>query len=150
MDVDCCLSCTASYPGIRLRWSDAYGSESPLETSLALNRVLQIYDTLNNAGISYDESKAREHFLLIAKNLDIDPAQAAKLDCSQQVSATLLNQRPNIVYVILESLGSNEFGGFGNPHNPTSFLDDLAVNGTVFDRCSIPTGGGTAARSLQP
>ncbi|MDH5393528.1 MAG: sulfatase-like hydrolase/transferase [Gammaproteobacteria bacterium] len=128
-----------------LRWSDAFFTKSPFVNAVAVNPVLFFYDTLHNKQKRYDKAKAEKHFPLMAKFLGIDAKLNKPLDYSRVIAATDKHKTPpNIVYVILESFGANQYGLFGNSLDSTPYLDELGRQGLVFDRFSIPTGGGTA------
>ena len=58
----------------------------------------------------------------------------------------MLNDKPNIVIIFLESVGLNRMGRVGNPLNPTPFMDKISNEGIFFDRFYIPMVG--TARSV--
>ncbi|MDH5518672.1 MAG: sulfatase-like hydrolase/transferase [Gammaproteobacteria bacterium] len=128
-----------------LRWSDAFFTKSPFVNAVAVNPVLFFYDTLHNKQKRFDKAKAEKYFPLMAAHLGIDTALNKPLDYSRVIAAKPgKTPAPNIVYVILESFGSNQYGLFGNSLDSTPYLDQLGRQGLVFDRFTIPTGGGTA------
>lgn len=126
-----------------LRWSDAFISKTPFVNAVAINPVLYFYDTLHNKEKNYDQAKAEKYFPVVAKYLGVDVNK--KLDFSRKVASTNKSlTTPNIVYVILESFGSNQYGLFGNTLDSTPYLDEIGKNSIVFDRFIVPTGSGTA------
>lgn len=128
-----------------LRWSDAFFTKSDFVNAVAVNPVLFFYDTLHNKQKSYDKEKTEKHFPLMARHLGINLQQNKSLDYTRVTPArSKQSVAPNIVYVIMESFGSNQYGLFGNNLNSTPYLDELGRQGLVFDRFTIPTGGGTA------
>ncbi|MDQ7016905.1 MAG: LTA synthase family protein [Gammaproteobacteria bacterium] len=134
-----------------LRWSDAFMGNNAFASALALNPVLFYFDTLKyEVEQPYDEAQARRAYPLMAKYLGLPtltattPLNYARQIVSKRHNSTL--KKPNIIYVLVESLGANQLGLFGNTLNATPNLDRLAGEGLFFDRFYVPVGG--TARSV--
>jgi len=125
-----------------LRWGDAFYNDQPFLNALGLNPTLFYFDTIKTRRIIYDEGRAKAEFPVIARHLGISPDNK-ELDFTRSFPGNKGN-RPNIIYVILESFGANQYGLFGNPLNSTPYLDEIGKQGLVFDHFYVPTGGGTA------
>ncbi|MDC6726373.1 sulfatase-like hydrolase/transferase, partial [Leclercia adecarboxylata] len=50
-------------------------------------------------------------------------------------------QPPNVVFVMLESLGTSAVGAYGNPLNPTPNIDRLAKQSLFFKNFYVPVTG---------
>lgn len=129
-----------------LRWSDAFFSNVPFANSMAVNPVIYFYDTMKNKQQDYDKAAAEKFYPVIAEYLGIDITINAPLDYTRKVAEKpeITKKPPNIIYVLLESLGSNQYGMFGNALNPTPNLDELGRKGLVFSQFSATTSGNTA------
>ena len=134
-----------------LRWSEAYFSNDIAVAALALNPVLFFADTYSNRGHSYDEEVVRRTYPLIRKHLGMNVSQAASLDQLQYSRVSNggggnelvrpMAQPPNIVLIMLESLGANRLGVFNNALDPTPNLDALAKQGHFFPNFFVPSSG---------
>lgn len=134
-----------------LRWSEAYFANDIAIAALGLNPVLFFADTFSNRGHSYDKEIVRRTYPLIRKHLGMNALRAASPDelrysreSSEVAGDELVRsmaQPPNIVLVMLESLGANRLGVFNNPLNPTPNLDTLAKQGHFFPNFFVPSSG---------
>ncbi len=132
-----------------LRWSDAFSGNNAFASALALNPVLFYFDTLKyEVDQPYDAEQARKYYPLMARYLGLPNAVTGeKLDYARQVQSDRTpTKKPNIIYVLVESLGANQFGLFGNTLQATPNLDRLAQEGVLFERFYVPVGG--TARSV--
>jgi len=130
---------------VPLRWSDAFYSGDAQIAALGLNPVVFLYDTLRVDPVAYDEAEARRHYPLMADYLGIDRPDAQALDYRRQqpaqVSAAANGRQPNVVFIMLESLGTSAVGAYGNPLNPTPNLDRIAREGWFFRHFYVPVTG---------
>lgn len=131
-----------------LRWSEAYGSQSPYVVALGLNPVLQIADTWEHRQRTFDIDLVREHYDEVATYLGVDEPDAESLNFRRHVPARDLKgaKQPNIVIVICESFAAFKAGCLGNTLNPTPRFDAMAAEGLLFDRFFVPSG--PTARSV--
>src|SRR5690606_39638631 len=70
------------------------------------------------------------------RSSDLEPdAQALNFQRTQAPQPYRLQaeRRPNVVFVMLESLGTSAVGAYGNPLNPTPNIDRLAKESWFFE-----------------
>ena len=130
---------------VPLRWSDAFFSGHNQVAALGLNPVIFLYDTVKVGQSRYDEAQVREHYAVIAKYLGVDQPDPQTLNFVRhqapqpyKVSST---RPPNVMFVMLESLGTSAVGAYGNPINPTPNIDRLATQSWFFEHFYVPVTG---------
>ena len=130
---------------VPLRWSDAFFSGNSQVAAVGLNPVLFLYDTLKVGQSQFDEAQVRTHYPQVAKYLGVDQPDAQQLSFSREQGVQpykLAGERPpNVVFVMLESLGTSAVGAYGNPLNPTPNLDKLATQSWFFKHFYVPVTG---------
>jgi len=131
-----------------LRWNDAFFTGNPIVAALGLNPVLNFTDSFNYrfAG-KYNEDAVRSHYQVMAEYLNVDKTDAATLNYSRnkpansETATVRLAKKPNIVMVMLESLGASRLGLFGHPLAPSPNLDKIANEGWFFPNFYVPVSG---------
>ncbi|MCF5233359.1 LTA synthase family protein [Pseudomonas sp. OE 28.3] len=130
---------------VPLRWSDAFFSGNSQVAAVGLNPVLFLYDTLKVGQSQFDETQVRTHYPQVAEYLGVDQPDAQQLNFIREQGVQpykLAGQRPpNVVFVMLESLGTSAVGAYGNPLNPTPNLDKLATQSWFFKHFYVPVTG---------
>ncbi|MGF6097600.1 LTA synthase family protein [Pseudomonas sp. 18175] len=130
---------------VPLRWSDAFFSGDSQVAAVGLNPVLFLYDTLKVGQSQFDEKKVREHYPQIAHYLGVDQPDTQQLTFTREQGVQpyrLAGEHPpNVVFVMLESLGTSAVGAYGNPLNPTPNLDTLATQSWFFKHFYVPVTG---------
>lgn len=130
---------------VPLRWSDAFFSGNNQVAAVGLNPVLFLYDTLKVGQAQFDEAQVREHYPQIAQYLGVDQPDAQRLDFVREQGVQpyrLAGERPpNVIFVMLESLGTSAVGAYGNPLDPTPNLDRLATQSWFFKHFYVPVTG---------
>jgi phosphoglycerol transferase MdoB-like AlkP superfamily enzyme len=130
---------------VPLRWSDAFFSGNSQVAAVGLNPVLFLYDTLKVGQSQFDEGKVREHYSQVAEYLGVDQPDPQRLNFIREQGVQpyrLQGERPpNVVFVMLESLGTSAVGAYGNPLNPTPNLDKLATQSWFFKHFYVPVTG---------
>lgn len=128
---------------VPLRWSDAFFSGNAQIAAVGLNPVLFFYDTLKAGQAQFDEAQVRQHYPLIARYLGVEQADAQTLTFERQqaVQPYRVAGAPNVMFVMLESLGTSAVGAYGNPLNPTPNLDQLATESWFFRHFYVPVTG---------
>ncbi|ROL65701.1 sulfatase [Pseudomonas protegens] len=130
---------------VPLRWSDAFFSGDTQVSALGLNPVIFLYDTLRVPHTPYDQTQVKAHYEVVSRYLGVSQPDAANLDFSRvqgpQPYAIAGSQRPNIVFVMLESLGTSAVGAYGNPLQPTPNIDRLANQSWFFKNFYVPVTG---------
>ncbi|MCO7610857.1 sulfatase-like hydrolase/transferase [Pseudomonas chlororaphis] len=130
---------------VPLRWSDAYFSGNSQIAALGLNPVLFFYDTLKAGQAQYDEAQVRQHYPALARYLGVDHPDPQRLNFIRQQGVQPYRidrpRPPNVIFVMLESLGTSAVGAYGNPLNPTPNLDRLASQSWFFKHFYVPVTG---------
>ena len=130
---------------VPLRWSDAFFSGNAAVGALGLNPVIFLYDTLRVPYTPYDETLVAEFYPLMSEYLGVGAPDPIALSFSRSIGPQphRLNytRPPNVIFVMLESLGASRLGVFGNPLNPTPNLDAIAKAGWHFERFYVPATG---------
>ncbi|HCS43567.1 MAG TPA: sulfatase [Pseudomonas sp.] len=130
---------------VPLRWSDAFFSGNNQVAALGLNPVIFLYDTVKVGQSRYDEAQVREHYAVMAKYLGVAQPDPQRLDFVRHQAPQpykVPGQRPpNVMFVMLESLGTSAVGAYGNPINPTPNLDRLATQSWFFEHFYVPVTG---------
>ena len=130
---------------VPLRWSDAFYSGNDKIAALGLNPVLFLYDTLKVKPVDFDEQQARSSYELMAHYLGVTQPDRETLNYVRhqagQPSAEGRQRPPNVMFIMLESLGTSAVGAYGNPLNPTPNLDRLAKDSWFFRHFYVPVTG---------
>lgn len=130
---------------VPLRWSDAFYTGDAQLTALGLNPVIFLYDTAKVDRVDYDEAAARQYYPLMTRYLGITHGDPQALTYVRQQDAQpqalAAGQRLNVVFVMLESLGTSAVGAYGNPLDPTPNLDRIAREGWFFKHFYVPVTG---------
>lgn len=132
---------------VPLRWSDAYFSGNSDLAAIGLNPVIFLYDTAWMETTPYDRELVESHYDVMAEYLGVDRPDKESLDFTRsrgsQSKGLLANsgRPPNVVFVMLESLGASRVGAYGNPLETTPTLDHIAANGWFFERFFVPVTG---------
>ncbi|VXD03941.1 Sulfatase [Pseudomonas sp. 8Z] len=130
---------------VPLRWSDAFYSGNSQIGALGINPALFLFDTLKLEPAAFDEAATREHYEVVADYLGVSERDAQGLNFFRQQPLQphriQAERQPNVVFVMLESLGTSAVGAYGNPLNPTPNLDRLAKESWFFRHFYVPVTG---------
>ncbi|MDR1647299.1 MAG: LTA synthase family protein [Zoogloeaceae bacterium] len=134
---------------VPLRWNDAFLSGNTRVGALGLNPVLFIWDTWRTSSDRYDLAYVREHAEGIAAYLGAPtpvPTTGEELpvfarEIPVQPHRLSLQKPPNVVFIMLESLGGSVTGMHGNPLDPTPNLDALARRSWFLRNFYVPVTG---------
>ncbi|MDO9624732.1 MAG: sulfatase-like hydrolase/transferase [Pseudomonas sp.] len=130
---------------VPLRWSDAFFSGDNQIAALGLNPVIFLYDTLRIPTERYDTEQVRKHYDVVSRYLGVEQPDSETFEFTrtQQPQAYKLpgGRQPNVIFVMLESLGTSAVGAYGNPLNPTPNLDRLAKDSWFFRHFYVPVTG---------
>jgi phosphoglycerol transferase MdoB-like AlkP superfamily enzyme len=126
-----------------LKWSDAFVLNDNFRSYLALNPFQNFFTTLKFRTPSVDEVKAKQHYPLVAKFLQLNSLTTAEGTYSRTVipGSHSLESNPNVVLVIAESFSMYKSSLSGNPLNTTPYFHQMAQEGIFFNRCFTPTFG---------
>jgi phosphoglycerol transferase MdoB-like AlkP superfamily enzyme len=127
---------------IPLRWSDAFFSGDRQLAAAGLNPVLFLYDTLVLPQKPYDREKVADYYDTMVDYLGIDRPDRQGLNFARHIGPQphrlRLERPPNVIFIMLESLGASRVGAYGNPLRPTPNLDAIAADGWFFRHFYIP------------
>lgn len=130
---------------VPLRWSDAFFSGNNQIAAVGLNPVLFLFDTLRVGQSQFDEAKVREHYPQVAHYLGVTRPDTEQLSFVREQAVQPYRfageRAPNVMFVMLESLGTSAVGAYGNPLNPTPNLDRLASQSWFFKHFYVPVTG---------
>ena len=130
---------------VPLRWSDAFASGNNAIAALGLNPVLFLYDTTLLSSKPYDREAVEKYYPLMADFLALPEPARDPLNFERTVSVQPhrldVDRPPNIVVVMLESLGASRVGAYGTPFDPTPNLDRIAREGWFFEHFYVPVTG---------
>lgn len=128
-----------------LRWSEAYASPDSFSSNLALNPILYVVDTYSFRKSDFESDKVTQSYAVVAEFLGIDKTSPQfnekNLNFLREFpgDAARAAQKPNVVVIIMESLGYYKTGLGGSIINPTPNLDQLAKDSLLFTRFYTPT-----------
>ncbi|MCU1759758.1 LTA synthase family protein [Pseudomonas sp. 14P_8.1_Bac3] len=130
---------------VPLRWSDAFFSGNSQIAALGLNPVIFLYDTLKVGQSQFDEAQVRQHYPAVARYLGVEQPDPQTLTFERHQAAQPYKasgaRPPNVIFVMLESLGTSAVGAYGNPLNPTPNIDRLAGQSWFFKHFYVPVTG---------
>ena len=127
---------------IPLRWSDAFFSGDRQLAAAGLNPVIFLYDTLLIPQDPYDRETVADYYDTMVDYLGIDQPDRKELNFVRHIGTQphrLSAERPpNVIFIMLESLGASRVGAYGNPLKPTPNLDAIAADSWFFRHFYIP------------
>jgi hypothetical protein len=137
---------------VPIRWSDAYLTGSSELAALGLNPAVFLYETSRAREDTYDLEQVKKHYAVMANYLGVPKeSQITALSANKepdfsrsvppQPHRLKTPQPPNIVFIMLESLGASRVGGYGNPLKPTPVLDEIGRNGWKLNHFYVPVSG---------
>jgi phosphoglycerol transferase MdoB-like AlkP superfamily enzyme len=126
-----------------IKWKDAFELNDNFKSYVALNPLQNFFTTLQFRKPSFEDTKAKSYFPLIANFLQLDSQNISEKDYSRQVlpDSKALESRPNVVLVICESFSMYKSSMSGNPLNATPYFKSLCDSGLFFNYCFTPTFG---------
>lgn len=130
---------------VPLRWSDAFFSGNDAVSALGINPVLFFYDTFELREPPYDMAEVEKYYPVIADYLQVTDRNAATLNYDRTISAgpqkLSFTRPPNVIFIMLESLGASRLGVYNNPLKPSPVLDMIARDGWFFPNFYVPVSG---------
>ncbi|MFT5214499.1 MAG: phosphoglycerol transferase MdoB-like AlkP superfamily enzyme [Patiriisocius sp.] len=122
-----------------LRWSEAFFSKKNTVNQFALNPVLYFFDSFKFRSEGVDLEKFKTYYPVIAKHLNLpkDTINFAK----KVTFKTHYEEKPNVVYVMLESVGTAPMSFYGNPLNSTPKMDSIIKESLSFSKFYVHKPG---------
>ncbi|WP_418645182.1 LTA synthase family protein [Tenacibaculum insulae] len=113
----------SSFQHYPLRWSQAFFSKNKNVNQFALNPVLYFFDSFKFRNEGYSLSETKKYLPIINDYLGIKSDTINfKRD---KVFNDTINNKPNVVFVMLESTGNAALSYYGNPIKSTPVIDSL-------------------------
>ena len=137
-----------SFTHYPLRWSQAFFSKNQHVNQFALNPILYFYDSFAFRSTGFDLEKTKKYYPSVAKHLGL---QSDSLNFKRSfIKNDSINNKPNIVIVMLESLGTAPMSYYGNPINTTPKMDSILTKSTNFTNFFVHKAGtaGTVFASI--
>lgn len=130
---------------VPLRWNDALTSQNPAVNAMAINPILFLYDTYEQREIPWNDEGVSTYYDEVADYLGVTDQNDFNLDrkIAPQDHQLSFNETPNVIFIMLESLGASRLGSYGNPitPSPTPELDRIADAGWKFENFFVPVSG---------
>ncbi len=131
-----------SFTHYPLRWSQAFFSKNQAVNQFALNPILYFYDSFAFRSTGFDIEKTKKYYPSVAKQLHLD---TDSINFTRSVvRPDSITVKPNVVIVMLESLGTAPMSYYGNPINTTPKMDSLLMQSANFTNFYVHKAG-TAA-----
>ncbi|MBE7634026.1 sulfatase-like hydrolase/transferase [Tenacibaculum finnmarkense genomovar ulcerans] len=118
----------SSFQHYPLRWSQAFFSSSKELNQFSLNPVLYFVDSFKFRNENYNIDTAKKYAPIINNYLGIkgdtinfERKRSFKINDSLNIS----KNKPNVVFVMMESVGNASLSYYGNPIKSTPVLDSL-------------------------
>ena len=122
-----------------LRWSEAFFSKNNSVNQFGLNPVLYFFDSFAFRSEGVDMEKLQTFYPVIAAHLNLP-----KDRISFKKKVTFSNpykEKPNVIYVMLESTGTAPMSFYGNPLNSTPKMDSILKKSASFSKFYVHKPG---------
>ena len=130
---------------VPLRWNHAFFSGNDAVSALGINPVLFFYDTFQEREPRYDMAEVRRYYPVIADYLNVTDRDENRFNYDRALTAgpqkLQFERQPNIILIMLESLGASRVSAYNNPLKTTPNLDMMAENGWFFRNFYVPVSG---------
>ena len=128
-----------SFTHYPLRWSEAFFSKNNTINQFGLNPVLYFFDSFafRSEGVNMEAFKT--FYPVIAKHLDL-PLDTINFE-KKVTFDNPYKQKPNVVYVMLESTGTAPMSYYGNPLNSTPKMDSIIKKSLSFSKFYVHKPG---------
>ena len=128
-----------SFTHYPLRWSEAFFSKNNKVNQFSLNPVLYFFDSFSfrSEGVNMSEFKA--YYPVIANHLNL-PEDSISFK-KKITFKKPFKEKPNVIYVMLESTGTATMSFYGNPLNSTPKMDSIIKNSLSFSKFYVHKAG---------
>lgn len=132
-----------SFTHYPLRWSEAFFSKQNSVNQFALNPVLYFFDSFAYRSEGVNMEEFNKYYPVIATHLNL---QKDRISFERKVHFdTTFSKKPNIVIVMMESVGVKPLSYYGNPINSTPKLDSLIKESVRFSNFYVHKSGTAAS-----
>ena len=132
-----------SFTHYPLRWSEAFFSKNNSVNQFTLNPVLYFFDSFayRSEGVNMDEFK--KYYPVIANHLNL-PKEKVSFERKVTFDSTY-TKKPNVVIVMMESVGVKPMSFYGNPVKSTPKIDSIIKNSISFSNFYVHKSGTAAS-----
>ncbi|WP_347175409.1 LTA synthase family protein [Polaribacter uvawellassae] len=128
-----------SFTHYPLRWSQAFFSKNQSVNQFALNPILYFYDSFAFRSDGFDLEKTKKYYPSVAKQLHL-PKDSLNFQ-RRVLKNDSITKKPNVVIVMLESLGAAPMSYYGNPINTTPKMDGILKHSANFTNFYVHKAG---------
>ena len=132
-----------SFTHYPLRWSEAFFAKNNKVNQFALNPVLYFFDSFKFRSENVNMDEFKKYYPVIAKELNL-PIDKISFERNIVFKDTLKN-KPNVVFVMLESVGVKPLSYYGNPINSSPKIDSLIPKSLSFSNFYVHKSGTAAS-----
>lgn len=138
------------YSLVPLRWNHAFFNGDPHVAAIGLNPALYFIDTFQFREPPYNLDNVEEYYPDISSYLgmgnsdkfDVSAPNYLRRHQRRDHAIVAKGERPpNVIFIMLESLGASRLGIYGNPLQPTPVMDQIARSGWFFKNFYVPVSG---------
>ncbi|WP_282073593.1 LTA synthase family protein [Polaribacter atrinae] len=126
-----------------LRWSEAFFSKNTTVNQFALNPVLYFFDSFSFRSKGVDLEKFKTYYPVIAKHLNL-PKDTIQFE-KKVTFKTPYKEKPNVIYVMLESTGTATLSHYGNPLKSSPKIDSIINKSLSFSKFYVHKPGTAAS-----
>jgi len=128
-----------SFTHYPLRWSEAFFSKNNKVNQFSLNPVLYFFDSFSFRSEGVNMSELKAYYPVIAKHLNL-PEDSISFE-KKVTFKKPHKEKPNVIYVMLESTGTATMSFYGNPLNSTPKMDSIIKNSLSFSKFYVHKAG---------
>ncbi|TXD46419.1 LTA synthase family protein [Polaribacter sp. IC073] len=126
-----------------LRWSEAFFSKNNTINQFALNPVLYFFDSFAFRSEGVDLNKFKTYYPVIAKHLNLSQDS---VNFEKKVTfKTPYKEKPNVIFVMLESTGTATLSFYDNPLNSSPKMDSIIKESLSFSKFYVHKPGTAAS-----
>jgi len=133
------------YNPVPLRWNAIHFTQNPALAATALNPVIFFVQTFQYQDEKYDLEKVKKYYPVIANYLSVTKTNTGQPTYERQIPPQehklTFTKTPNVVFIMLESLGASRVSAYGLPFVTTPTLDHVADNSLFFLNFYVPVSG---------
>ncbi|MFC2109990.1 LTA synthase family protein [Bacteroidota bacterium] len=128
-----------SFTHYPLRWSQAFFSKDNAINQFALNPVLYFFDSFAFRSTGFDLEATKKYYPVIAEYLNL-PKDSISFE-RRVTFDHKHNTKPNIIVVMMESVGAAPMSFYGNPIESTPKMDSLVKESVHFTNFFVQKAG---------
>lgn len=132
-----------SFSHYPLRWSEAFFSKNNKVNQFALNPILYFFDSFKFRSESVNLDEFQKYYPIIAQELNL-PKNKISFE-RKVVFKDSLKTKPNVVFVMLESVGVKPLGYYGNQAKGSPIIDSLIPKSLSFENFYVHKSGTAAS-----